>query len=471
MKQNEISASLAYLADAMKTNPANEKAIALTAAELHDFLLPVIVLHHGDSQGHGEVLDASFSPDGSRVVTASADTTAQVWDVETGKPIGDPMKHKSWVRTAEFNQDGTQVVTASYDGTAQLWNAQTGKALLQSPLRPAGSKVYTARFSRDSKRIVTASDDGTAQLWDAQTGKQIGDTMRHDKIAWTAAFDPTGTLVVSASADHTARVWDAQTFQPSGKPMQHGAQVNFASFSPGDRTARVWDARTGLPLGEPMRHSGAVYMARFRKDSSLIVTASFNHTAQIWKWQRTRTLPVMKQPGALIAAFFDVDGRRLATVSKQGVQIWDARTGEAAGPPLVLENRENDMTGASFSSDGEWLLTTTNSTAQVWSAKTENRAGQPIKVSGLVSATFSPHGHLIMTVSNRDVWLWDQQSGKSALSQPIRPGGTLVGASFSPDERTIVTYTYEGTVSLWNAQTGEAIGQRPMRHDGRISAI
>ena len=75
MEQNEISGSLAYLADAMKNNSANEKAIALTVAELHDFLLPVTVLEHKD-----EVLDASFSPDGSRVVTASADGDVQVWD-------------------------------------------------------------------------------------------------------------------------------------------------------------------------------------------------------------------------------------------------------------------------------------------------------------------------------------------------------------------------------------------------------
>ena len=41
------------------------------------------------------VKSAQFSPDGQRVVTASWDKTARVWDAASGKPIGEPMKHES----------------------------------------------------------------------------------------------------------------------------------------------------------------------------------------------------------------------------------------------------------------------------------------------------------------------------------------------------------------------------------------
>ena len=73
------------------------------------------------------VYSAQFSPDGQRVVTASADKTARLWDALTGKPIGEPMKHEARVNSAQFSPDGQRVVTASADNTARLWDALTGK--------------------------------------------------------------------------------------------------------------------------------------------------------------------------------------------------------------------------------------------------------------------------------------------------------------------------------------------------------
>ena len=74
--------------------------------------------------GHtGAVVSASFSPDGKRVVTASQDKTARVWDAETGKPLGAPMTHEEGVNSASFSPDGKRVVTASSDGTARVWRA------------------------------------------------------------------------------------------------------------------------------------------------------------------------------------------------------------------------------------------------------------------------------------------------------------------------------------------------------------
>ena len=75
----------------------------------------------------GEVNSASFSPDGKRLVTASHDGTARVWDAGTGKPVGEPMTHRAAVESASFSPDGKRVVTASKDLTARVWDAGTGK--------------------------------------------------------------------------------------------------------------------------------------------------------------------------------------------------------------------------------------------------------------------------------------------------------------------------------------------------------
>ena len=64
---------------------------------------------------------AAFSPDGKRIVTASDDKTARVWEAATGKSIGDPLEAmKDAVLSAAFSPDGKRIVTASsrQDGAA-----------------------------------------------------------------------------------------------------------------------------------------------------------------------------------------------------------------------------------------------------------------------------------------------------------------------------------------------------------------
>ena len=69
--------------------------------------------------------DAAFSPDGARLVTASDDKTAQVWDADTGARIGPPLHHERTVVEAKFSPDGKRIVTVSEDA-AQLWDAAAG---------------------------------------------------------------------------------------------------------------------------------------------------------------------------------------------------------------------------------------------------------------------------------------------------------------------------------------------------------
>ena len=65
--------------------------------------------------------------------------------------------HSSAVVSAGFSPDGKRVVTASKDLTAKVWDAETGRDLLT--LRVQGGTVNSAEFSPDGKRVVTTSED------------------------------------------------------------------------------------------------------------------------------------------------------------------------------------------------------------------------------------------------------------------------------------------------------------------------
>ena len=72
--------------------------------------------------------------------------------------------------SARLQPDGTRILTASYDGTARLWDAVTGRAIASSG---ATTACVSGRLQLRRTRIVTASYDRTARIWDAATGEEI----------------------------------------------------------------------------------------------------------------------------------------------------------------------------------------------------------------------------------------------------------------------------------------------------------
>jgi len=78
-------------------------------------------------EGHtAPVWSAAYSPAGDRIVTASDDETARVWDTATGAHLLTLAGHTDFVRSAAYSPAGDRSVTASWDGTVRVWGAATG---------------------------------------------------------------------------------------------------------------------------------------------------------------------------------------------------------------------------------------------------------------------------------------------------------------------------------------------------------
>ncbi|MEM9492421.1 MAG: hypothetical protein AAGC55_24960 [Myxococcota bacterium] len=181
----------------------------------------------------GRVYSASFSPDSTRIVTATLDKTARVWKADgSGQPLV-LRGHQARVTAAAFSPDGTRIVTASRDTTARLWNADgSGQPRVLSGHDNAvvmGTPAGEGALDTSGERIVTISDDKTIRVWNT-VGTDEPIIIRVPELeAWSVALSPDGTRIVSASHSeriaspdgtvrtfHTAKVWT--DIEPISRP-------------------------------------------------------------------------------------------------------------------------------------------------------------------------------------------------------------------------------------------------------------
>ncbi len=413
----------------------------------------------------GTVHHAAFSPQGDRIVTASSDNTARLWNADNGELIVVLEGHTDWVNHAAFSPQGDRIVTASDDNTARLWNADNGELI--AVLEGHTGRVYHAAFSPQGDRIVTASGDDTARLWNADDGELIDVLKGHTDWVNHAAFSPQGDRIVTASDDNTARLWNADNGELIAVLEGHTGRVYHAAFSPqgdrivtasGDDTARLWNADDGELIDVLKGHTDWVNHAAFSPQGDRIVTASDDNTARLWNADNGELIAVLEgHTGRVYHAAFSPQGDRIVTASGDDTaRLWNADDGELID---VLKGHTDWVNHAAFSPQGDRIVTASDdNTARLWNADN----GELIAVleghTGRVyHAAFSPQGDRIVTASrDNTARLWNAGDGE-LIAVLEGHTGRVYHAAFSPQGDRIVTASRDNTARLWNADNGELI--------------
>ena len=458
--------------------------------------------------GHQDAVPfAAFSSDGKRVVTASQDKTARIWDSATGEEIAVLRGHQriapseivspdgslivksspEWdlsileaeavgdiaflrelltegypVLRVAFTPNGERIVTASSnDKIARIWEVTTGKEVAVLCGHEYG--VSSAAFSPDGSRIVTASYDLTARIWDAATAKQIDVLEGHESFVTNAFFSPDGSRILTVSYGEGVRIWDAAT----GKETVFLGGVWFARFCPDgtrivairslEKSPRILEAATGKEIATLFGHDGDVTSAAFDSDGLRIVTTSADKTARIWDGAGN-ALAVFWHESVVSSAAFSPDDMRVVTTFDNTARIWDAEWPTIGRQIAILFGHEDTVTSAAFSSDGTRIVTSSSDrTARIWDAtaakEIEVRQGQ----QGIVDcAAFSPDGKHIVTAVQGTVCIWDAATGEEIM---VMPGNrrAVHSAAYSSDGKRIVTASDDNTGRIWDVATGRQI--------------
>ena len=449
----------------------------------------------------------AFSPDGTRVATASDDHTARVWDARTGKALTPPLRHAGNVTQIEFSPDGRRVVTASADGTARVWDAATGAAVC-SPLHHAGA-VTAAQFGSDSSHVLTAGHDGTVRCWTLPPDQPDSIAFAEHKCGFTRQRNDT-RLFVSEWIPHAASATDGSVVtsvfdlasgaviilptKPSASqwiiPCANGARGLIVRRDPQWREeAQVWDTQTGRPLS-PVIRANQIFISA--DDNTLLV----NDRKEIWtadaltgkrlqtlyRAAKTRSEKPIQDCIQFYAGLmmhpeecFIVDGRGLLFSDGATLHLVDFHMGKEKTPPMPHQSL---VAEAVLSPDGRYIFTRTiRKTGQIWNAADGSSASLPSASADKPDATyhmavhFSPDNRYAIAEGIPGDPLWSL-FGPQPLSRRHLEETSLVYPrmtyGFSPDSAYF--FNLRQGSQLYRADSGR-VATPPLNHSAPVICL
>jgi YD repeat-containing protein len=258
-------------------------------------------------------------------------------------------------------------------------------------------------ISPDGTRLACAWDDAARRVavFDATSGKQSAICAGHRDVIWTLTFSPDGSRLASGAGGD-------------------------------DPTLRLWDAATGTPLATCRGHTGKLHSAAFSPDGSRLVTTSSDRT----------------------------------------VRQWDTRTGQEVEPPY--DRHASEAYSAAYSPDGQSITSAgADRTIRVWQARGRKDVAVLHGHTGrVVEVAFAPSGRRLASLSRRAAWVdagddtvrvWDVDP---RATLPLLRGHTsgIYPVAYSPDGRWLASGSWDNTLRLWDAATGEPCATLPHPH-------
>jgi WD40 repeat protein len=349
----------------------------------------------------------------------------------------------------------------------------SGNGRVVAKLVSPKARAQSLAFSPDDSLLAAASDGGTVSVWEMPMGRLRVILSDHQGRTWCVAFSPDGQTIASAGQDGTVKLWAARerrdarslgtiatTFDGGPVFSPDGSRLATAST---DGVISLWDTATGRVLFSLPSQKKVVSLA-FSPDASHLATAHDDGAVLDWgldeRIEKSRYVITDRGFYRDIDVNFTPDGQDvILAINGTGLVRWNPQAGQL----MKLADMDNWFSVA-FSPDGRqfaaWLRNPISRAAEILcvldleTLKTA-RGGQNASSSvGPVGAmTFSPDGKTLATVWGRGVAHLELPS-LATRRYLIGHRIGLGAVAFSPDGKTLASGDLEGTVKLWNVESG-----------------
>lgn len=502
-----------------------------------------------------QIYAAAFSADSRYLLTANADKTVRVLEAESHREVSQfSFDTGADVKTVVFSPDGQYVAIAYRWDLVAVWSVQSGEKVTQirgeniAPTRYVErGEEYAIAFSPDSRYLAVVVDDVELQAWDIQRGELAGQA-RYDADLGRIAFSPDSRYVAATPIAGAVQVLDLRSGQP-GVPidsrfqdfgalafsadsqqlttagdgtliswdLQQGTRLSefaplaeqtlddvtshvyssdgryLATVTQGDPNlveSTVWDNQSGEVVFQWSSAAGGVLVACFSPDNGSLMTVT-GGKAQVWDIKTAQEIVRLE---GVSSAVYSPDGRYLAALGENGVQLWDSQ--QRVGSPPIYYDAPVDT--VAFSPDGQYLISTGFDFSKgYWSSP----PGEPMRLwheSRSYVLAISPDSRYMASgdgLGSGELLIFDIQQPERSLYGPAwvygphwigsgnLPNGpsTFLAAAFSPDSRYVATATaYSGDTAvdsvarLWSLEPNELLELpelKQFRHEGNVLSV
>ena len=408
------------------------------------------MLVSGDSDGirrwdaaTGQLLSKSFEYGGTLVsaynvkknMVAIGDIPGSVglWDATTDQFLRVFRGHRTHITTLAFTPDGGRLVSASAGGTLRLWDTETVEQ--KHVFTEHTARTTGLAFSEDSRMIASASNNGNIFLWDANTGERLRTFSERWKYVFGVAFSQEKGIIAGGS-NGEIHLWDVNSGELLNTLTGHRGEYRSLEFSPNGRllangagsTALLWDVETGELLHSLPWHIAEITSVAFNRDGDTLAVGSKDRSVTLWDvetGERQRTLTGHNDE--VVSVAFSRDGRVFASGTSRDLILWDTlfwtkRTAQ------VGDGYENS--NIAFSPDSRTIARGGHdSTVRLWNATT---GGVEASFTGhhrtiVTGVAFSPDGRTLASGSlGGPVLLWDVVFSSPAVSSTVSIAPTVV---------------------------------------------